>query len=222
MGAPPPRRGVRRWAGVHRHRHGVASGLRSQQRRPWPSGRSAPDAGRTGHDPDGGTGRVPQRRDGGGGAVLRGGPTAAGRRPRDGPIRLGEPHMSAVLDLFPDAVIGVDVDRRIMAANALASGLTGYRPGELVGRDAQEVLHPRGPGGHPVWDSDWHPSAYLPSVKRISRQEVTIRAASGREVRILVAGTYQRDPDGRLAGALVVLHSAGQWAHHPSAGIEIV
>ena len=130
--------------------------------------------------------------------------------------------MSAVLDLFPDAVIGVDVDRRIMAANALASGLTGYRPGELVGRDAQEVLHPRGPGGHPVWDSDWHPSAYLPSVKRISRQEVTIRAASGREVRILVAGTYQRDPDGRLAGALVVLHSAGQWAHHPSAGIEIV
>ena len=130
--------------------------------------------------------------------------------------------MSAVLDLFPDAVIGVDVDRRIMAANALASGLTGYRPGELVGRDAQEVLHPRGPDGHPVWDSDWHPSAYLPSVKRISRQEVTIRAASGREVRILVAGTYQRDPDGRLAGALVVLHSAGQWAHHPSAGIEIV
>jgi signal transduction histidine kinase len=130
--------------------------------------------------------------------------------------------MSAVFDLFADAVIGVDADRRIMAANALASGLTGYPAGELIGRDVQQVLNPRGPDGHPVWDSDWHPSAYLPGVKRISRQEVTIRAASGRKVRIVVAGTYQRDPEGRLAGALLVLHGAGRWAHHPSAGIEIV
>jgi PAS domain S-box-containing protein len=130
--------------------------------------------------------------------------------------------MTVVLDLFPDAVIGVDADRRIMATNALASGLTGYSARELMGRDAQQALNPRGLDGHPVWASGWHPSAYLQSVKRISRQEVTIRAASGRKVRIFVAGTYQRDADGRLAGALLVLHGAGPWAHHPSAGIEIV
>jgi signal transduction histidine kinase len=130
--------------------------------------------------------------------------------------------MSAGLDLFPDPVIGVDADRRIMATNALASALTGYTPNELIGRDAQLVLNPQGSDGRPVWESSWHPSAYLPSVKRISRQEVTIRAASGRKVRIFVAGTYQRNADGRLAGALLVLHGAGQWAHRPSAGIEIV
>ena len=96
--------------------------------------------------------------------------------------------MTAVLDLFPDAVIGVDVERRIVAANAMASRLTGYPASELIGRDAQQALSALGPDGHQVWASGWHRSAHLRSVKRMARQEVTILAAGGRKVRIFVGG----------------------------------
>jgi signal transduction histidine kinase len=104
----------------------------------------------------------------------------------------------------------------------MASRLTGYPASELIGRDVQQALSALGPDGHPVWASGWHRSAHLRSVKRITRQEVTILAAGGRKVRIFVGGSYERDAEGRLSGALLVLHGAGRWAHHPSAGIEIV
>jgi signal transduction histidine kinase len=131
-------------------------------------------------------------------------------------------NITHVLDLFPDAVVQVDAERRIAAVNAMASALTGYPSSELVGRDAQQALKARGRDGHPLWALGWHPSAYLRSVTRLSEQEVTIRAGNGREARIFVAGSYQRHANGELAGAMLVLRGAGRLAHQPSTGIEIV
>jgi len=127
-----------------------------------------------------------------------------------------------VLDLLPDAVLQLDTNRRIVAANAAAAGLTGYPVQELVGQACADLLDPRGKDGKPVWLEDWHPSARLRHVRLLPEQEVTVRRADGSDVGTFTTGAYQRATSGELTGIVLVLREAGRRGHQAAAGIEIV
>jgi PAS domain S-box-containing protein len=126
------------------------------------------------------------------------------------------------LDLLPDAVLHLDGDRRITAANRASSALTGFTVDELVGKDIAEALYPRAKDGKPLLSGEWHHSTMLRSVHRLPEHEVTIRRAEGDDLRTYVTGAYQRNGDGRLTGAVLALRLAGNRGHQAATGIEIV
>jgi signal transduction histidine kinase len=126
------------------------------------------------------------------------------------------------LDRLPDAVLEVDGECRIRAANAAASALTGHRVEVLVGQLLTDDLEPRGPDGRPLCALGWHPSARLASVTRMPEQEVWLRNAAGRQVRTLVTGRYERDADGRLTGAVLVLRDGSRRRPAVGDGIEVI
>ncbi|MDQ1366855.1 MAG: hypothetical protein QOK20_301 [Acidimicrobiaceae bacterium] len=133
--------------------------------------------------------------------------------------------MSATRELFdslPDAVLQLDGDHRIVAANATASRLTGHPLDHLLGEDCRSLLGPRSRDGHRVWADGWHPSTRLRSVRSMPEQDITIRTASGQDVKTFVAGSYERDDSGQLTGVVLVLREAGRRAHQAASGIEIV
>jgi signal transduction histidine kinase len=125
-------------------------------------------------------------------------------------------------DLLPDAVLRLGPDRRILAANAAASRLTGYAVDDLVGADCRDLLDPHNPEGRPVWPNGWHPSANLRSVRRLPEQEVTLRRADTAAIRTFVTGQYERGEDGKLASLVLVLRESGARTHKATSGIEIV
>ncbi len=52
------------------------------------------------------------------------------------------PSLESVLDLLLDAVCLVDADGRFVFASAACERIFGYGPGELIGRQMQEMIHP--------------------------------------------------------------------------------
>ena len=126
------------------------------------------------------------------------------------------------LDLLPDAVLRLDADRRIVEANAAAGALTGYDADKLLGQPCGDFLDVRSKNGHALLVGDWHPSASFRSVRLIPEQEVVLRHADGDDVHALVTGRYERDADGRVTGAVLVLRGAGGRRHQAATGIEIV
>jgi PAS domain S-box-containing protein len=126
------------------------------------------------------------------------------------------------LDLLPDAVLRLDAKRVIVTANQSAADLTGFPAADLVGKDVGQVLDPRSKDGKPLLDSAWHPSTLLPSVRRLPEHEVTVRRADGEAVKTYVTGRYQRNGNGELVGAVLVLRPAGNRGHQSATGIEIV
>ena len=124
-------------------------------------------------------------------------------------------------DLLPDAVLHVDAERRLHAVNGAAEALTGYAREEMVGRTIDELLDPRRVDGQRLWANGWHPSTRLRSVVRIPEQRVRLRTAGGREVTAMVTGRYERDHEGRLRGAVLVLRD-GTRRRAPAEGIEVI
>jgi PAS domain S-box-containing protein len=125
-----------------------------------------------------------------------------------------------LLDLLPHAVIQLDADRRIVAGNLQLWRLTGYRPDELIGRSWPEAVEGRRPGKIAV-SGRWHPSAHLRSVRGLPEQDMTIRTRTGADVSVAVSGSYQRDADGALSGAVLVVRDVGRVPEHEP-GVEIV
>jgi signal transduction histidine kinase len=126
------------------------------------------------------------------------------------------------LDLLPDAVLRLDANRRITEANAAAADLTGYSIDELVGAECDALLEPRKRDGSPAFDNGWHGSTSLRSVRALPEQEITLRRNDDEDVRAYVTGTYERNGDGSLQGAVLVLREAGKRLHQAATGIEIV
>jgi PAS domain S-box-containing protein len=128
-----------------------------------------------------------------------------------------------LVDLLPDAVIALDADRRISAANAAACRLTGYTREQLVGQVCRDRLEPRDRDGRALWTDGWHPSAGLRSVRALPEQAVTIRRRDGHEATVAVTGCYLRGPGSAdPAGAVLCLRDTSRRAHAAVAGIEIV
>jgi PAS domain S-box-containing protein len=127
-----------------------------------------------------------------------------------------------LLDALPDAVLQLDHDHCVLAANATACRLTGYSQPELLGRDCCALLVARRRDGHRIIADAWHPSTLLRAVRSMSEQEITIRTATGRDIKVFVAGSYQRNGAGELTGVVLVLREAGRRAHQAATGIEIV
>lgn len=125
-------------------------------------------------------------------------------------------------DRLPDGVLEVDATGVVRLANAAALRLTGFRPDELVGRGLVELLRPRRADGQALLPDGWHRSTLFRSVTRIPEQEVRLRSATGREVRVLVTGRYERSPDGVLTGAVLVLRDAARRRSTVSDGIEVI
>src|SRR5947209_7564619 len=125
-------------------------------------------------------------------------------------------------DLLPDAVLRIDSERHLVDANQAASDLTGYSLDELKGGRLEDLLDPRGSDGKPLLAEGWHSSAHLRSVTRIPEHEVRIRCADDSMLRATVTGRYERDGDGRLLGAILVLRDYGRRAHLAATGIEVV
>ncbi|MEA3078046.1 MAG: hypothetical protein QOF60_2954 [Actinomycetota bacterium] len=126
-----------------------------------------------------------------------------------------------LLDLLPDAVLRLDSQRRIIAANVVAARLTGYPVAELVGQDVR-FLDPRDPDGRPVWTDGWHRSTGLRSVHSVPEQELTLRRHDTTSVRAFATGRYDRDADGKVCGLVLVLRDSGSRTHKATSGIEIV
>jgi PAS domain S-box-containing protein len=127
-----------------------------------------------------------------------------------------------LIDRLPDAVLRVDVDGRITDANAAATPLTGFAHDALIGARCADLLRPRTPEGVEVWANGWHRSFRLRAVRGIPEQEVTITRANGSDVKAFVTAAYEREADGKVAGAVLVLRSATTRLHRATAGIEIV
>jgi len=126
------------------------------------------------------------------------------------------------IDRLPDAVVELDGGCRVRLANAAASVLTGHPTGELVGQVLSEVLEPRSSDGRALMAGGWHPSARLRSVTRIPEQEVWLRGAGGRRIRALVTGRYERDGDGVLTGAVLVMRDGARRRPSAGDGIEVI
>ncbi|HWC11328.1 MAG TPA: ATP-binding protein [Acidimicrobiales bacterium] len=126
------------------------------------------------------------------------------------------------IDLLPDAVFHLDAGRRVQAANAAAAALTGHPVADLVGRSPDELLNCRTSEGRLLLGNGWHPSARLRTVRGVPEHEVRLRTASGGEVAAMVTGTYQRDGEGQLTGAVFVARDAARRPPGPAQGIEVV
>ena len=126
--------------------------------------------------------------------------------------------MTPGLDRLPCAVVELDADRRVVAANRAAARLTGYPVDTLVGRAAGELLATGGPSQAA---NGWHPSARLRSVRGMPDHEVTLVRADGTPLDVVVSGRYERDESGSLTGAVLVLRAADDRTRKPS-GIEVV
>jgi hypothetical protein len=127
-----------------------------------------------------------------------------------------------LLDALPDAVLHLDGGHAVLAANDTACRLTGYSRQGLLGQDCCALLVARRRDGHRVIADGWHSSTRLRGVRSMSEQEITIRTAAGRDVKVFVTGAYQRDDTGDLTGVVLVLREAGRRAHQAATGIEIV
>jgi PAS domain S-box-containing protein len=121
--------------------------------------------------------------------------------------------MSRLVDLLPDAVLQIDPDGRIVDANLMAEHVTGYPIEQLRGAAAAELLHPQTPDGVRLLKDGLHRSARLRSVTAIPEQHVRLLRADGAETTVYVTGAYQRDGDGAVSGATLVLRGAVRRAH---------
>ncbi|MGH9278213.1 MAG: ATP-binding protein [Acidimicrobiales bacterium] len=123
------------------------------------------------------------------------------------------------LDLLPDAVMHLDAERRVLAVNHAAAVLTGFGPEEMVGRTFDELFDPRRLDTSPSRTNGWHPSSRLRSVVGMPEQRIRLRSASGADVLAMVTAQYDRDENGELAGAVLVLRNG---ARRPTQGIEVI
>jgi PAS domain S-box-containing protein len=127
-----------------------------------------------------------------------------------------------LVDRLPDAVIGLDADRVITDANPAAVALTGHSVDTMVGARCADLLRPRTTDGVEVLRQGWHRSAALRSVRAVPEQELTLAHADGSDVKAFVTAAYERDDDGNVTGAVLVLRAAATRLHRATAGIEIV
>ena len=127
--------------------------------------------------------------------------------------------MANLIDLMPDAVLQLDREQRIVTANLQAAKLTSFPVDELVGMDSRD-LSVRDVDGRPFWNGEWPAVARSRSAHGFPEQEIVLRRKDGTDVQAYVSATFQRDADGAVAGAVLVLRDGP--GRTSASGIEIV
>lgn len=115
--------------------------------------------------------------------------------------RMTPDRLGPLLDSVPDAVVVVDVDGRIVLANAQTETLFGYRRDELLGEHV-ELLLPTGHRARHVGERD----GYLADPRKRAMGaglELAARRKDGSEFAIDVALSSVDTEDGRLVAAFV-------------------
>jgi len=123
---------------------------------------------------------------------------------------------------LPDAVLEADAAGIIATVNPAAERLLGASSGSLVGRSLAAALVPRTSAGQALCEGGFHPSASLPTVRRLPDQLIVVRCADGTDVAVQAAGTYRRHADGTLSGCVLSLRPPARRAQPPANPIEIV
>jgi signal transduction histidine kinase len=126
------------------------------------------------------------------------------------------------VDHYPDAVVELDGSRCVVGANAAAEALIGLSFDDMKGRRCDDLFDPRGRDGKPLFEGGWHPSTRLRTVTRIPEHEVRLRGAADREIRVNLTGRYERDAEGNVQGAVLLLRDAERRVRLNVSGIEIV
>lgn len=129
--------------------------------------------------------------------------------------------MTSPLDALPDPVVHLDADRRIVDANDAAGQLVGRTRDEMLGRPMADSFAPRGSSGETLLTDDWHSSARLRSVTVIPEHDVTIAGPDGDRI-VRVTGRYQRNGDGSVTGAVLVLRPPRRRPVGEPTGSEVV
>src|SRR6476659_8033867 len=129
--------------------------------------------------------------------------------------------MTSPLDRLPDPVLQLDAQRRIVDANEAATRLAGRDRDELVGTPLAKAFAPKGLDGEALLVEGWHSSARLRSVTIIPEQEVTVATAGG-DRKVRVTGRYERNGDGSVTGAVLVLRPERRRSANEPTGSEVV
>jgi signal transduction histidine kinase len=129
--------------------------------------------------------------------------------------------VSSPLDELPDPVVRLDRNRNIVEANTAALRLAGRREDELVGAPMSTAFKPRGNDGEELLADGWHRSTALRSVTAIPEHEVTIATTEG-DRKVHVTGRYERNGDGSVSGAVLVLRPLRRGSSSEPTGSEVV
>ena len=131
------------------------------------------------------------------------------------------PRPTSALDVLPDPVVRLDGSRCIADANEAAARLAGRPRAELVGAPIVDVFKPRNRDGEALLATGWHRSARLRSVTEMPEHEVTIATPHG-DCRVRVTGRYERNGDGSVTGAVLVLRPPRRRSAEEPTGSEVV
>jgi signal transduction histidine kinase len=124
-------------------------------------------------------------------------------------------------DGLPDPVVRLDADACIVEVNDAAARLIGRPAESLLGESLSSVFAPRRADGSALLDNGWHPSARLRSVWGVPEHEVTVRSATG-DQKVRVTGRYERNGDGALTGAVLVIRPPRRRSSEEPTGSEVV
>ncbi|HET6965096.1 MAG TPA: ATP-binding protein, partial [Acidimicrobiales bacterium] len=174
-----------------------------------------------GGTPDGGT---PHDETAGGGSSEAGRTAGAGSTSAAGidPIRGGEGSPAPAFDFLPDGVLVVDGDRTIVAVNRALIGFSGYQAEDLIGRPCHDLLEWHDANGDRADGSNWPAPARLRGSRTIVPQPATLARPGGGRLPVTLTGTYLRDHQGALSGAVLTLRPPARGHNRQPSGMEIV
>ena len=123
------------------------------------------------------------------------------------------------IELVPDPVVRLDAERCVVAANSAAERLAGTL---VVGRPLSDTLDPLDGQKRSVFGTCWPTAAALRSVSGAPEQVLSIATGDGERLDVKVTARYERDADGSLTGAVLVLRAPRRSAEREPTGAEVV
>jgi PAS domain S-box-containing protein len=126
----------------------------------------------------------------------------------------------AYLEALPDAVVVVEADGTVAYANAAAERLASAGRDELTGQPVDLVVPLLDEAGNAWWSCSDRLRA-MRGVRGVPPRELTL-AAGGRTVRVDLAVTFVRGPDGRVVQAICVVRDASARRRAEAARGELI
>jgi signal transduction histidine kinase len=131
---------------------------------------------------------------------------------------------SAHVDLLqlPIASVVLDAGQHVTQISRAAEQLLGLNADTCIGLPAGEVLEPRTLSGKAALTGEWPTATRLASTKAIATQDLTLKTGNGKRIDVSVDGSYMRNSEGILTGAVLILRPRRQHHQRPRSGIRIV